>query len=173
MFTAHTLENSTDICGVQDKCVDYVKLTYPNVTDEVWLCGVDAVINQTVIVDGHSAINVEFYANRLEENKGFNLAITCYEPGSEPSSRKRQAEEEGAMGSGRECVEVSDQKSAPVDSVTVLVSSSSLYLSRHAVHCSVGVAHSGSLKDRIRQVPKVADNLRDMRIMASDIAITA
>lgn len=124
IFNEHILENSTDICGVQNKCVDYVRLTYPNVTDEEWLCGLDAELNQTVVVDGHSNIHVEFYANRLEEAKGFNLAVLCYEPGFEPSKRKRQTEEEQARGSGRECVKVSDQKSDPVNSATELVSSS-------------------------------------------------
>ena len=122
IFNEHVLENSTDLCGAQNKCVDYVKLSYPNVTDEEWLCGHDAELNQTVVVDGHSNMHVEFYANRLEEAKGFSLAVLCYVPGFEPSVRKRQAEGEEARDSGTECVEVSDQKSAPVDSATELVS---------------------------------------------------
>ena len=67
MFLAnHSLEERTNRCVVQDKCVD----TFPNSTDEVKVCGQEAQLNH-LFADGHSAIGVEFYANRHKQDVGF------------------------------------------------------------------------------------------------------
>ena len=52
----YSLEERTNSCVIQGKCVDYVHVTFPNSTDEVKVCGQEAQ------GDGHSAIGVEFYA---------------------------------------------------------------------------------------------------------------
>ena len=119
MFLDHILESRTDTCLAQDKCVDYVKLTFPNVSDTVLTCGEEAELNK-LYVDGHSALSVEFYANRYEQDVGFLLHVMCYEPGAVPSGKKKRQAEECVLVSG------TVRKPVTVDSAKQLVSSVSL-----------------------------------------------
>ena len=114
MFLAnHSLEERTNSCVIQDKCVDYVHVTFPNSTDEVKVCGQEAQLNQ-LFADGHSAISVEFYANRHKQDVGFSMDVMCNVPGA--PSRRRCATERG------NCARVSDVERAPLDSAQQLVS---------------------------------------------------
>ena len=96
MFLNHELENRTNnSCVIADKCVDYVKLTFPNSTDKEMTCGEEVELN-TIFADGFSELSVDFYTNREEETAGFSLNVMCYEPSAVPSNRKRAAAEEEA-----------------------------------------------------------------------------
>ena len=119
MFVDHILESRTDTCETENKCVDYIKLTFPSVSDTELTCGKEAELDE-LHVDGYSGLHAEFYANRYEQDKGFLLHVMCYEPGAVPSrKKKRQADE---------CVLVSGTVREPetVDSAKQLVSSVSL-----------------------------------------------
>ena len=117
MFVAnHSLEERTNSCVIQDKCVDYVHVTFPNSTDEVKVCGQEAQLNQ-LFVDGHSAIDVEFYANRHKQDVGFSMDVMCNVPGA-PSRRRRATK----RGDTNNCARVSDVERAPLDSAQQLVS---------------------------------------------------
>ena len=137
-FVGHLLENRTNSCVVANKCVDYVTVSFPNTTDEEKTCGSEAATD-TLFADGYSAVNVEFYANREEENNGFAMDVLCYEPGVTPARRRRrrrQAVREGEPVRQRpvteeqlvrerptECVRVSSTTETPtVDSAQQLVS---------------------------------------------------
>ena len=109
----HSLEERKKSC--QNKCVDYIHLKFPASTDEVKVCGQEAPLNK-LFADGHSAISVEFYANRHEEDVGFSMNVMCNVPGT--SSRKRHVAESGETSN---CARVSDVERAPVDSAQQLV----------------------------------------------------
>lgn len=117
MFLDHGLENRTNTCVVSDKCVDYVTIRYPDSADELKLCGHEPELN-TFFADGYSAIEVEFYANREEEDNGFSMDVRCTEPVVGSSRRRRQLE----PATDRECVEVSSAERPTVDSSLQLVS---------------------------------------------------
>ena len=114
MFMEHVLENQTEDTCVTDKCVDYVRVTYLNGTDENTSCGQKP---DTLFADGYSALYVEFYANRYEQAAGFSMSVTCSEPEPPPSRRKRRQTAESA-----ECSVVSDAERPTVDSEAQLVS---------------------------------------------------
>ena len=119
MFVDHILESRTNICKTENKCVDYLKLTFPSVPDTELTCGNEAELNK-LEVDGYSGLHAEFYTNRYKQDKGFRLHVMCYEPGAvPPHKKKRQADE---------CVLVSGTVREPetVDSAKQLVSSVSL-----------------------------------------------
>ena len=112
MFANHVLENQTDTCVTSDKCVDYVHVTFPSSTEEVTSCGQEP----DLFADGYSAFNVEFYANRHEQDTGFSLTVWCSEP-DEPQSRRRRQ----TTGSER-CSQVSNAERPTVDGEAQLVS---------------------------------------------------
>lgn len=123
MFQDHHLENRTNSCVVADKCVDYVTVTFPNSTDEEKTCGTEPPLG-TIFLDGHSEIDVEFYANRHEQATGFAMNVLCYEPGTAPARRRRRRRRIQPVKeiAPRECVEVSTTERPTVDSAQQLVS---------------------------------------------------
>ena len=118
MFLAsHSLEGRTNYCVINNKCVDYVRLNFPASTDEVKVCGQEGQLNH-LFADGHSAMSVEFYTNRHEQDVGFSMNVMCNVPGT--PSRKRRVPESGVTNNN--CSHVSDVERAPVDSAQQLVS---------------------------------------------------
>ena len=119
MFLEHILENQTDSCTGSDTCVDYVEITYPCGETEK-TCGHGGNIG-VLEADGYNSAVVEFYANREEEDTGFQLNLLCFVPGTVPS-RKRSVRVRETTGEDRSCVEVgSDVKRLEVNSSQELV----------------------------------------------------
>ena len=116
MFTGHILEERTNTCVTADKCVDYVHVTFPNSTDEEITCGQEPGLNEE-FADGHSAVDVEFYANRHEQADGFSMTVTCSDPEPPPSKRRRRQTAET-----EDCSVVSCAERPTVDSEAQLVS---------------------------------------------------
>ena len=78
-FVAHSLESRSTHCS--DSCVDYVQVDLPSLGGEVvTTCGVEAQLGE-VFSDGTSAIDVEFVANRREQDSGFMMFVWCSDPG--------------------------------------------------------------------------------------------
>ena len=119
----HDLENRKDSCVVQDKCLDYVRVSFPNSNDEETTCGQEVSLG-SVFADGYSSINVEFYANRQEEDEGFAMSVSCSEPGTEQTIEKRHIAAE------EECIGVPSTDRPTVNSSQQLVS---IWLSEHCV----------------------------------------
>lgn len=131
MFIKHILENrTTNSCIIEDKCVEYVHITFPNTTDEVKTCGEEMETN-TVYSDGYSGFYLEFYTNREEEDLGFSVNVMCTEPDVEPSRKKRQIgkdeEEEEGRQEDNNCVSVPNIMRPTVDSVQLLVCSINIH----------------------------------------------
>ena len=123
MFTSHTLESRTNTCILQEKCVDYVKLTFPNVTDEEIFCGTEPQLN-SLVTTSNKGLVAEFYANRYEEAKGFELTVICIAPGSQPTNRRKRAEM---------CTQVSNAPRLTVDSAQELVST--VFICAYGIYC--------------------------------------
>ena len=122
MFLEHILENQTDSCTGSDTCVDYVEITYPGGQTEKTCChgGNIGVLE----ADGYNSAVVEFYANREEEDTGFQLNLLCFVPGTEPSRKRSVRVGKNVVPTEEDsrCVEVgSDVKRLEVDSAQELV----------------------------------------------------
>ena len=117
LFVDHVLENRTNSCIVDNKCVDYVELSFPNTTVELKTCGEEAEVN-TLFADGYSGLDVEFYTNRHEQALGFALNVFCSEPGTPQAKRKREIREEE-----EKCTQAADDAERPtMDTAKELVS---------------------------------------------------
>ena len=113
-FTSHVLEERTDTCVTPNKCVDYVRVTFPDSPDEDTTCGQEP--DSTDFADGYSAFNVEFYANRHEEAAGFLMTVTCFPPQTPPPTEKRQT------AGSEECSRVPNAERPTADGGAQLVS---------------------------------------------------
>ena len=137
-FIAHHLENRSVHCG--NSCVDYVEVDLPSLGGEVvTTCGMEAQLG-VIYSDGTSAIDVEFVANRREQDSGFMLFVWCSDPGfdinaqseihSSRRRRKRDEQEESQRGGEDSeedaqplvCTQPSSAPRPTVDSLERLVS---------------------------------------------------
>ena len=121
VFLYHDLEEETDICsGGNDKCVDYVKISFANSTDSRVSCGTAVTLFQ-VFADGYSGAVVEFYANREEQAAGFSMSLMCIDPNVGLSKRKRESGENDGQSEPERCLEVTEGVQRQVDSAKKLV----------------------------------------------------
>ena len=124
MFSSHTLESRTNTCISHEKCVDYVKLRFPNATDEENFCGTEPQLDN-LVTTVHNGLVAEFYANRYEQAKGFELTVICIAPGSQPTNRRKRAE--------NMCTQVSNAPRLTVDSAQELVST--VFICAYGIYC--------------------------------------
>ena len=127
VFQGHTLENETDTCDTNGSkvCVDYVKISLKGSPEEIVHCGPGENLH-TVFAQGYSSVLVEFYANREEQEKGFEMNLMCYDPAlyTPPESLRRRRQESRRENEGQwtMCVDVPGDEPRPVvDSAEILV----------------------------------------------------